>query len=130
MDLIAYVKLFIRKHLNDNYYSVDDVASDVFCSILCEDKLSSQLREFVEKNEIPGGRNLSLLKAIIVRTKLKYINKENVHLTGRRKCAPNEVTVACLPEEIESDPNIEYFYSFEDIEIKLPLKARLIAIKR
>jgi len=86
IKLSAYLRYYIRNRLNNSIYSAEDIVNDVYCAILTSRNLSFQLRAYLEADVIPPkGEKLSLLKAVIIRTKLKYINKANVHITGKRK---------------------------------------------
>ena len=79
--LYEYVLFYIKKTTNIRLYNAEDIRSDVFVTLL----MKEQLRHYVEMNEIPQDKKLlSFLKAIISRTKLRYINKENVVATGFR----------------------------------------------
>jgi len=75
MDLLKYCRYFIKQKLHDSY-SLDDCVSEAICEIMTKPKLSLQLRQYFVTNTIPKGKDLSFLKAILYRQRLKFIKKE------------------------------------------------------
>jgi hypothetical protein len=75
---------FIKKKLSDALMPLaEDIRSETMLAILTQANLKIQLSAYVKANEIPKGRDLSLLKAVMYRQRLKFIWKENRH-----GCAP------------------------------------------
>lgn len=74
-NLQQYIRVFLKKKLHKKF-DVDDLAQECNLAILQSEKLSAQLRHYLESNTIPKGMDLSLLKAILYRQRLKYIEKE------------------------------------------------------
>ena len=107
MTLNSYITAYAKFKLNINYYSLSDLVSEIYCTILINEKLAKQLKPYILSNSIPPkGKDLSLLKAVIVRTRLRFINKENTHLSGRR--------YADIPNLIENIVKSDQFYTEND----------------
>jgi len=71
---------FIKKKLSDALLPLaEDIRSETMLAILTQANLKLQLAAYIKTNEIPKGRDLSLLKAVMYRQRLKFIWKENRH---------------------------------------------------
>jgi len=60
-------------------YLCEDIAQECNLAIIQSEKLSAQLKTYLESNIVPEGKDLSLLKAILFRQRLKFIEKETRH---------------------------------------------------
>jgi hypothetical protein len=79
MNLHQYIMAFIRKGLSADY-SAEDIRSEVYLFMVG----NAQLRKYAVSNAVPSGRDLSFLKAVIFRTRLREIKKQNRQETGYR----------------------------------------------
>lgn len=61
----------------------EDIANETNLAILLSDKLSAQLKPYLESNTVPKGKDLSLLKAVLYRQRLKWIEKETRYSVER-----------------------------------------------
>jgi len=95
-DLQGYMLYFIKQKLCDSLLKyAEDIRTEVNIAILEEkvyskrqdkvipNKLNSQLGNYFIRNEIPKGRDLSLLKAVMYRQRLKFIELETRYDVGR-----------------------------------------------
>jgi len=80
-NLQQYIQYYVAKKLNTRLYSVEDLVQEVNL-FLCTNE---QLRPYLEENIIPVGRDLSFLKAVMSRQKMKFINYTNERRFGSRK---------------------------------------------
>jgi hypothetical protein len=85
-DLQGYMLFFIKKQLSSalTVYA-EDIRSETVLAILTQENLRRQLLKYLEPNEIPKGKDLSLLKAVLFRQRLKLIEKETRHHVERLK---------------------------------------------
>jgi hypothetical protein len=81
-DLLEYIRIFLKKKLHSRF-NVDDVRGECILAILSQENLNQQLRRYFETNEVPTGKDLSLLKAVLYRQRLKFIEKETRHPIAR-----------------------------------------------
>jgi len=71
------MRYFIAQKLKDSLMHLcEDIAQECNLAIIQSEKLSAQLKTYLESNTVPGGKDLSLLKAILYRQRLKFIEKE------------------------------------------------------
>jgi hypothetical protein len=75
-NLQGYMLYFINVGLrNDLKWLAEDIRSECVLSILTQDNLK-HLGQYMQTNQMPRGRDLSLLKAVMFRQRLKYVEKE------------------------------------------------------
>jgi hypothetical protein len=79
LNLDQYIEFFIRKKLSASH-DAKDIKQEVYLVMLEK----AQLRGYALSNAIPKGKDLSFLKAVIFRTRLKQIKKDNRFATGNR----------------------------------------------
>jgi hypothetical protein len=94
-NLYAYMLFFIQRKLSSALMDLaEDIRSEAALAMLTQPNLNAQLRRYIEKNEIPRGRDLSLLKAVLYRQRLKYIKHHGRHaalrLTGNESSPMEE----------------------------------------
>jgi len=77
-NLQGYMELFLRKKLHGKF-CVKDLLQECNLAIITQPNLRHQLLKFIESNTIPTGRDLSLLKAVLYRQRLKFVEKETRH---------------------------------------------------
>jgi hypothetical protein len=83
-NLYAYMLFFIQKKLSSTLMDLaEDIRSEAALAMLTQPNLSAQLRRYIESNEMPRGRDLSLLKAVLYRQRLKFIKQHMRHPTER-----------------------------------------------
>jgi len=83
-SLMQYVLYFIKQQLSPDF-SAEDIMQEVFLTILENEKIRNQLGKYLETNTMPTGKDLSFLKAIIFRTRLRIIYAENKAITSHGK---------------------------------------------
>jgi len=81
-DLQGYMKFFLMKKLHAKF-NVNDLIQDCCLAIATQGNLRRQLLKFLQKNTMPKGKDLSLLKAVLYRQRLKFIEKETRHPMSR-----------------------------------------------
>jgi hypothetical protein len=75
--LQGYMRYFIAQKLkNSLLHLCEDIAQESNLAIIQSEKLFAQLGTYLKSNTVPGGKDLSLLKAILFRQRLKFIEKE------------------------------------------------------
>jgi|GEM_PF-7036690 len=81
-DLQAYMAFFLKKKLHKKF-DVRDLLQECNMAIWTQPNLARQLSKYLKTNEVPEGKDLSLLKAVLYRQRLKYIEKETRHPVER-----------------------------------------------
>jgi hypothetical protein len=75
-NLLGYMQYFISVGLrNDLKWLAEDIRGECILSILTQNNLK-HLGSYMQTNTMPRGQDLSLLKAIMFRQRLKYVEKE------------------------------------------------------
>lgn len=88
-DLQGYMLYFIRQKLRyDLLHLAQDIRSETVLAITMQPNLRKQLYEYLQTNAIPAGKDLSLLKAVMFRQRLRLIEKETRHPTSRLMYEP------------------------------------------
>jgi len=81
-DLLGYMLYFIRKKLRkDLLWLAIDIRGETLLAISLQPNLRNQLYPYMERNEIPKGRDLMLLRSVMYNQRLKwlYIEKRMRH---------------------------------------------------
>jgi len=79
-NLQGYMEFFLRKKLHPKF-SIKDLVQECNLAIITQKNLKQQLESYIKSNKVPSGRDLSLLKAVLYRQRLKFIEKETRHPT-------------------------------------------------
>jgi len=84
-NLQLYMKIFLKRKLHPRF-NADDILQECNLAIWTQPNLKKQLASFLKTNIVPKGRDLSLLKAVLYRQRLKFIEKETRYPIERLMC--------------------------------------------